>query len=98
MKLKRLVTGLIGFPLVVALLIFANNYVIDIVFSIVAILAMREFFNAFSKIGRPIRWARILSWLFYSICACNTRKNVYKYRWVICSWYYSSNVYTSNNE
>ena len=59
MKLQRFVTALLLFPFVVALLIFGNNHAINIAFSIVAIVAMGEFFNAFKGIANPVRWIRI---------------------------------------
>jgi len=97
MKLKRLLTGLIGFPLVVALLILANNYIIDIVFSIVAILAMREYFNAFGKNGRPVRWIGYLSRAINSIHTSSATRMVLPYIRVICSRNYISNVYSGCN-
>ena len=38
MDLKRILTSLIGFPIVLAIIIFGNNTVIDIFFGIVAII------------------------------------------------------------
>lgn len=56
MDFKRIASALIGFPGVVAILVFANNYIVDIVISIVALIAMHEFYNAVAKESKPIRW------------------------------------------
>lgn len=59
MKMKRIMSSLIGFPLVFIILVFANSYIIDIIFSLVSIIAIREYFNSFSKKAKPIKWIRI---------------------------------------
>ena len=58
MDLKRILTSLIGFPIVIAIIVFGNNTVIDIFFALVAIIGMKEYFNAFekSKKAKPIKW------------------------------------------
>ena len=43
MKLKRILSGIIGLPIVALILIFGNIYVIDIIFSIVSLIAMHEY-------------------------------------------------------
>ena len=61
MDFKRLSSALIGLPAVVTILVFANNYVADIVFSIVAIITLYEFYNAVEKKSKPIRWIGYLA-------------------------------------
>ena len=61
MDIKRITSGLLGFPLVVIVLIIGNVYVVDIALTIIAILAMDEYFNAISKIAKPVRWLGYLS-------------------------------------
>ena len=96
-NLKRIVTALIGFPLVAILFIYGNAYMIDIAFSIVALLSIREYFHVFSKKAHPVRWVRIFSSNTYSFYACDTEK-VYTigYRYV-CSSNNISFIYSSNN-
>ena len=53
---KRLATTIIGLPSVVAIMIFANNYIIDIIIAIIAIITLKEYFNAIAKKANPIRW------------------------------------------
>lgn len=56
MNIKRITSSLIGFPLVALVLILGNQYIIDIAFSLIAILSLHEFYNAFKETSRPIRW------------------------------------------
>lgn len=77
MRIKRVITALLGFPIVALILIFGNNHVVNIAFSIVAILSIKEYFYAFSKKYNPIRWIRISSMLNYCTYAhCTTRKYI----------------------
>lgn len=61
MDVKRITTALLGFPLVVAILLIGNKYIVDIALSIIALLAMNEYFNAVSKVCKPIKWLGYLS-------------------------------------
>lgn len=54
--MSRIISALILFPLVVVLLIFGNVYIIDIAFSIVALMATNEYFNAFKDKAHPVKW------------------------------------------
>ncbi len=60
MKLKRVLSSIIGLPLVILILIFGNIYVIDTIFGIVSIIAIYEYLKAFSKNAKPLR---IISYL-----------------------------------
>lgn len=61
MDIKRLTSGLLGFPLVLLILLIGNKIVVDIALSIIAILAMNEYINAVSKVAKPIKWIAYLS-------------------------------------
>ena len=65
MDLKRLSSALLGFPLVMVVVLLGNKYVIDIVLSVVAIISLHEYYNAFSKYN-PIKWIGYLAAV--SIC------------------------------
>ncbi len=79
MKLKRVLTGVIGFPIVAALLIFTNKYIIDVIISIVAIIAMYEFFNAIKKEGnKPIEILGYLSCLPIALMHVISQENIIK--------------------
>lgn len=63
MDIKRVLTTVLGFPIIVAILVFGNNTIIDIFFAIVAVIAIQEYFNAFqtSKKAKPIKWIGYLA-------------------------------------
>ncbi len=56
MNLKRIITALIGFPVVACILIFGNKYVIDVFFAIAAALALYEYNHALKLKAKPILW------------------------------------------
>ncbi len=56
MDIKRITSGLLGFPLVLIILLIGNKYVVDIALAIIALLAMNEYFNAVQKVAKPVRW------------------------------------------
>lgn len=56
MKLKRILTGVIGLPIVALILIFGNKYIIDAVFGVVAIISIHEYFSAIEKQYKPVKW------------------------------------------
>ena len=61
MKLKRILSGLIGLPIVAIILIFGNKYIVDFIISMVAIIAMHEYLKAFSKKSKPVKIIAYLS-------------------------------------
>ncbi len=63
MDIKRITSGLLGFPLVLIILIFGNNIVVDIALAAITLLAMNEYFNAVSKVAKPVKWIGYLSCL-----------------------------------
>ena len=56
MSVKRLVSGLLGFPLVAVILILGNNIVIDVLFSLISMLCIHEYFKSFEGKAKPIQW------------------------------------------
>lgn len=61
MDFKRISSALLGFPLVLIILLIGNKYIVDVLLTIVAILAMDEYLNAISKVCKPIRWVAYVS-------------------------------------
>ena len=43
MNLKRIISGLIGFPIVVLIFLLGNKYVIDIAVTILAVISVHEY-------------------------------------------------------
>lgn len=58
MDIKRILTTVLGLPAVIAILVFGNTLVIDIFFGVVAVISIKEFYDAFEKgkTAKPIRW------------------------------------------
>ena len=61
--IKRLPSALIGFPLVAAILIFGNKYIVDICISIIAIMSLHEYFHSFKEQSqnKDLRWVAYIS-------------------------------------
>ncbi len=66
MDLKRVTSALLGLPMVIIVLLLGNKYIIDVALSIVAIISLQEYFNAFSSY-KPIKW---LAYLFAIGISC----------------------------
>ena len=60
MDLKRVSSALLGLPMVIIVLLLGNKYVIDVVMSIITVIALQEYYNAFSKY-KPIKWIGYLT-------------------------------------
>lgn len=56
MNVKRILSGIILFPIFALIIIFGNKYVIDVLISIIAILSIHEFYTAFKGKANPISW------------------------------------------
>lgn len=63
MDIKRITSALLGFPVVLIILLIRNKYIVDIALAIIAYLSLSEYFNAVSKISKPVRWVGYLSCL-----------------------------------
>lgn len=64
-KIKRILTTVIGLPIVVLALSYSNKYIIDVIMTVVAILSMHEYINCTKeKNVNVIRWISYLSTLF----------------------------------
>lgn len=61
MDIKRVLTTVIGLPIVILISIFGNKYIISLLIAIMAILAMKEYINCVSKKAKVISWISYLS-------------------------------------
>lgn len=59
MNMKRILTALIGFPIVLCILVFGNKYILDAILAIIAIISMNEYIKCAS--GK----AKVISWISY---------------------------------
>ncbi len=64
---KRIITAILGLPIIIALLIFADKYIFSVVATIVAMITLREYFNAFKKDTKPIEWIGYIACLLITI-------------------------------
>ncbi len=79
MDIKRILTALIGFPLVILLIILGTPQVINLALMIVAIICMYEYFSVTKKICKPIKWVGYVSTLMVflvSIFTIETSKSI----------------------
>lgn len=61
MNLKRILSGVIGLPIVALILIYGNIYVIDILFAAIALISIHEYMNCFEKDYKPVKWMGYIS-------------------------------------
>ncbi len=61
MNVKRITSGLLGFPLVLVILLLGDKVLVDFALSIIAIFSMSEYFNAIKKVANPVKWIGYLS-------------------------------------
>ncbi len=61
MDIKRIMSGIIGMPLVALGLFYANTAIVDIALVVVALIAMYEYLNTISKVSNPIKWVAYAS-------------------------------------
>lgn len=55
-NITRVLTGIIGFPIVAIFLIFGNEILIDIAFAIIAAMSLHEFYKCFKGKANPVTW------------------------------------------
>lgn len=60
MNMKRILTALIGFPIVVCILIFGNKYILDVILAAIAIISMYEYIKCASEKAKVISWISYL--------------------------------------
>lgn len=60
-NIKRIITAIVLFPLVIAVLLVKNQYIIDAVLCVIALFAIYEYLGAVSKICKPIKWISYLA-------------------------------------
>lgn len=60
---KRIITALLGLPIIVAVLIFADKYIFSVFITAVAIITLWEYFNAFKGKAKPVAWIGFLACL-----------------------------------
>ena len=64
MNIKRVMTGVIGLPIVIIILIFGNQILIDLAFAVIAAMSFHEYSHAFKSTNK----AKPLTWIGYLSC------------------------------
>lgn len=67
MEWKRYTSALLGFPIVLLILLIRNKYVVDIAFTIIALLTMHEYLGAVKHKCNPVSWLGYLSCISIAI-------------------------------
>ena len=62
-KIKRIIFAVIAIPILALVLILGNKYIVDALCSVIAILALKEYFSVVKKVAKPVQW------LGYIACA-----------------------------
>lgn len=60
MNVKRILTALIGFPIVVCVFVFGNKYILDVILAAIAIVSMYEYIKCASEKANVISWISYL--------------------------------------
>ena len=53
---NRIISAVFGIPLIIAILVFGNIYVVDFAFAILAAIALHEFLKCFEGKVKPVIW------------------------------------------
>ena len=61
MDFKRLLTTVVGLPIVILLIVLGNKYLVDVVISVICLIAMYEYSKCIQK------EAKFISWVGYSV-------------------------------
>lgn len=70
MDLKRILTTVLGLPLVIIVFLLGNKLVIGLLILIVSMICMNEYFGAVKKVSKPIQWVGYLSNIFIIGAIC----------------------------
>lgn len=68
MNINRILTGVLGFPIIAAVLILSNTYVFDIIIAFIAFIMMDEYCKSFKKNkAKPIKWISYISCIYIAL-------------------------------
>lgn len=60
MNVKRILTALIGLPIVFCILVFGNKYMLDAILAVIAVISMNEYIKCSSKEANVVAWVSYL--------------------------------------
>lgn len=76
MDIKRITSGLIVGLAVCIILLIPSNFVIGIILTLIALVAMDEYLKAISKVCKPIKWIAYLSCIVVAIIKYIPQQNL----------------------
>ena len=56
MNVKRILSGMFGLPIVVAILVLGNKYVVDAILAIIAVVSIHEYMKCVDTKVNPVKW------------------------------------------
>lgn len=78
-SVKRILSGLLGFPVVAAVLILGNKYIIDIALVIIAIISMYEYMKCVEEKFKPVKFIGYLCAIFPAFLHIISAEMISKY-------------------
>jgi len=82
--IKRVITSLVGLPIVIAIFVLGNKYVLDVIFAIIAIIAMHEYINCVAnKDIKVVKWISYLSVAVISLIHVIPKDYVLQYAYIV---------------
>lgn len=98
MKLKRVLSGVIGFPIVALIFIYGNKYIIDGFLGVISIVAMYEYLKCLNVDYKPVKWIAYIPCLLIPFLHVIPKE----YLLIICRCFISINssttLYESNSK
>ena len=76
MELKRILTALLGLPIVLLILFGANKYIFGITILAVSIMCLYEYFSVIKKVCKPIEWLGYISCIIIFIASILNKDTV----------------------
>lgn len=61
MGVKRILSGILGLPVVALVLIFGNKYILDVAFAVIAMISIHEYMKCMEEKAAPVKWIGYLS-------------------------------------
>ena len=86
MNLKRLLTTIIGLPIVIIVFLLGNEYVIGGIVLIASIICMYEYFNVVKKVCKPIQWVGYISNIIIALATIFSTQTVIPILIYICNF------------
>ena len=93
--IKRLLTTIIGIPLLFIVLIYGNKYIVDIIVAIFAFISIHEYMKCYSNKFKTTKWVRIPKCFWNCIFTHNTKRIYFNLLRTIYSFNCSHIIYAS---